>query len=87
MKKLIYLEAQIKGNYEHISDIEKELFINFWDLMETVNHHYEIEDNDYIDIIDDLINLGSATVGDYCITLDNQNVDNLELLNEAKRAK
>jgi len=32
-----------------------------------------------------LIDLGNATVGDYYITVDNRNVDNLELLNEAKK--
>ncbi len=84
-KKIIYLEAQIKGNYEHIADIEQDLFNDFWDLMETVNHSYEVDNNEYIDIIDELIDLGNATVGDYYITLDNQNVDNLELLNEAKK--
>ena len=46
-KKIIYLEAQIKGNYEHIADIEQDLFVSFWDLMETVNHHFEIENNEY----------------------------------------
>jgi hypothetical protein len=84
-KKIIYLEAQIKGNYEHIRDIENDLFVSFWDLMETVNHHFEIENNEYINIIDELIDLGNATVGDYYISLDNQNADNLELLNEAKK--
>ena len=24
-KKIIYLEAKVKGNYEHIADIEKDL--------------------------------------------------------------
>ncbi len=84
-KKFIYLEAQIKGYYKHIKDINKNLFNDFWDLMETVNHHFEIENNEYIDIIDELIDLGNATVGDYYITLDNRNVDNLELLNQAKK--
>ncbi len=84
-KKFIYLEATIKGNYEHIADIEQDLFNDFWELMETVNHHFEVENNEYIDIIDELIDLGNATVGDYYITLDNRNVDNLELLNEAKK--
>lgn len=84
-KKVIYLEAAIKGNYKHIADIEEELFISFWDLMEAVNHHFEVENNEYIDIIDELIDSGNATVGDYYITLDNRNVDNLELLNEAKK--
>ena len=84
-KKFIYLEAQIKGNYEHIRDIEKDLFYSFWDLMETVNHHFDIDNEEYIDIIDSLVNFGDAIVGDYNITLDNQNADNLELLKEAKK--
>ncbi len=83
-KKFIYLEAQIKGNYEHIADIEQDLFNDFWDLMETVNHHFDIDNEKYINIIDELVNFGDATVGDYYITLDNRNVDNLELLQEAK---
>ncbi len=58
---------------------------DFWDLMETVNHSYEVDNNEYINIIDELIDLGNATVGDFYITLDNQNADNLELLNEAKK--
>ena len=85
MRKQLFLEAQIKGNYEHIRDIEEDLFISFWDLMETVNHHFEIENNEYVDIIDELVNFGDAIVGDYNITLDNQNTDNLEVLNQAKK--
>lgn len=84
MKKNIYLEATVKGNYNHIRDIKKELFFNFWELMETVNFYFEIDNNVHINIIDDLVDLGNAIVGDYYITLDNQNADNLKLLNEAK---
>ena len=84
-KKVIYLEAKIKGNYEHIRDIEKDLFISFWELMETVGYHFEVDNEEYIDIIDRLIDLGNVVVGDYNITLDNQNADNLKLLNEAKK--
>ncbi len=85
-KKFIYLEAQIKGYYKHIKDINKNLFYSFWELMEEVGYNFEIENNEkYINIIDELVNFGDATVGDYYITLDNQNADNLELLNEAKK--
>ncbi len=85
-KKFIYLEAQIKGYYKHIKDINKNLFYSFWELMEEVGYNFEIENNEkYINIIDELVNFGDATVGDYYITLDNRNVDNLELLNQAKK--
>lgn len=84
-KKVIYLEATIKGNYKHIRDINKNLFYSFWELMETVGLNFETSNSGYIDIIDELIDFGNATVGDYYITLDNRNVDNLELLNEAKK--
>ena len=85
MKKIRFINATIKGNYKHIADIEQDLFISFWELMETVNHHFDIENDEYIDIIDELVDFGNATVGDYYISLDNQNADNLELLNEAKK--
>ena len=81
---MIYLKAKIKGNHNHISDIKKDLYASFWDLMETINYNFEIDNNEYINIINDLVDLGNATVGDYYITLDNKDVDNLELLNEAK---
>ena len=84
-KKFIYLEAQIKGYYKHIKDINKNLFYSFWELMEEVGYNFEIENNEYINIIDSLVKFGDATVGDYYITLDNRNVDNLELLNQAKK--
>ena len=83
-KKFIFLEAQIKGYYKHIKDINKNLFYSFWELMEEVGYNFEIDEK-YIDIIDELVNFGDAIVGDYNITLDNRNVDNLELLNEAKK--
>lgn len=84
-KKFIYLEAQIKGYYKHIKDINKNLFYSFWELMEEVGYNFEVDNEKYIDIIDSLVNFGDAIVGDYNITLDNQNADNLELLNEAKK--
>ena len=85
-KKFIFLEAQIKGYYKHIKDINKNLFYSFWELMEEVGYNFEIENNEkYINIIDSLVNFGDAIVGDYNITLNNQNADNLELLNEAKK--
>ena len=84
-KKFIFLEAQIKGNYKHIADIEKDLFYSFWELMEEVGYNFEVDNEKYIYIIDSLVNFGDAIVGDYNITLDNQNVDNLELLNQAKK--
>jgi len=37
-KKIIYLEAQIKGYHKHIRDINKNLFYSFWELMEEVNY-------------------------------------------------
>jgi len=83
-KEFIFLEAQIKGYYKHIKDINKNLFYSFWELMEEVGYNFEIDEK-YIDIIDELVNFGDAIVGDYNITLDNQNADNLELLNEAKK--
>jgi hypothetical protein len=36
MRKITYLEAQIKGYHDHIRDIDQTLFDNFWELMETV---------------------------------------------------
>lgn len=33
-KKIIYLEAKVKGNYKHIRDINKNLFHSFWELIE-----------------------------------------------------
>ena len=83
-KKFIFLEAQIKGYYKHIKDINKNLFYSFWELMEEVGYNFEIDEK-YIDIIDELANFGDAIVGDYNITLDNRNVENLELLNQAKK--
>ena len=85
-KKFIFLEAQIKGYYKHIKDINKNLFYSFWELMEEIGYNFEIENNEkYINIIDELVNFGDAIVGDYNIKLDNKNADNLELLNEAKK--
>ena len=83
-KKFIYLEAGIKGYYKHIKDINKNLFYSFWELMEEVGYNFEVDNEKYINIIDELVNFGDAIVGDYNITLDNQNADNLEVLQEAK---
>ena len=83
MRKVNYLEAQIKGYHEHIRDIDNTLFDSFWDLMETVNYHFDVDNEEYINIINRLIDSGNVVVGDYNITLDNQNANNLELLKEA----
>ena len=84
-KKRIYLEAKVKGFHDHISDIDKTLFDNFWELMETVGHNFEVDNSEYIDIINTLMGRGIVVVGDYYIIVDNYNVDNLLLLYEAKR--
>ncbi len=84
-KRFIYLEAEIKGYHDHIKDIDTTLFDSFWELMETIGHNFEVSSSEYINIIDRLIDLGNAVVGDYYITLDNHNADNLEILNEAKK--
>ena len=84
MKKRIYLEAKIKGFHDHIRDIDQTLFDNFWELMETVGHNFEVESNKYIEIIDRLMGVGIVVVGDYYIIVDNYNVDNLLILSEAK---
>ena len=84
-KKRIYLEAKVKGFHDHISDIEQTLFDNFWELMETVNYNFEVENSEYIDIINTLMGRGIVVIGDYYIIVDNYNVDNLLLLYEAKR--
>jgi hypothetical protein len=84
-KKFIYLEAGIKGYYKHIKDINKNLFYSFWELMEEVGYNFEVDNEKYINIIDELVELGNVVVGDYNITLDNQNADNLVLLKEAKK--
>ena len=83
--KMILFKAKVQGNYAHINDIKKDLFVSFWELMETINYNFEIDNNEYVNIIDELLDSGNATVGDYCITLDNKDVDNLELLKEAKK--
>ena len=83
--RFIYLDATIKGYHQHIKDINNNLFYSFWELMETVRHNFEVSNSEYIDIIDQLIDLGNVVVGDYYITLDNLNADNLEILNEAKK--
>lgn len=85
LKKVIYLEAKVKGYHNHISDIDQTLFDSFWELMETVNYHFDVDDNEYIDIIDMLIMVGHVVVGDYYIIVDNYNADNLEILRETKR--
>ena len=85
MRKFVYLEAQIKGYHKHIKDIEQTLFDGFWELMETVNYNFDVDNEEYINIIDWLIISGAVVVGDYHITIDNYNNDNLELLREAKR--
>jgi hypothetical protein len=85
MKKRIYLEAKIKGFHDHIKDIEQTLFDNFWELMEIVGHNFEVDNGEYIDIINTLMGRGIVVVGDYYIITDNYNVDNLLLLYEAKR--
>ena len=85
MRKVNYLEVTIKGYHEHIRDIDNTLYDSFWDLMETVNYNFEVSNSEYINIIDRLIDSGRAVVGDYYITLDNLNADNLELLKEAKK--
>ena len=84
-KKRIYLEAKVKGFHDHIRDIEQTLFDNFWELMEIVNYHFDVDNNEYIEIIDRLMGLGIVVVGDYYIIVDNYNVDNLLILSEAKR--
>ena len=83
-KRRIYLEAKIKGFHDHISDIDQTLFNNFWELMETVGHNFEVDNNEYIDIINALMGRGIVVVGDYYIIVDNYNVDNLLVLSEAK---
>ena len=84
-KKVIYLEAKIKSYHDHIKDIDKTLFDSFWELMETVDYNFEVDNSVYINIIDMLIITGNVVVGDYYIIVDNYNVDNLELLREVKR--
>ncbi len=84
-KKRIYLEAKVKGFHDHIRDIEQTLFDNFWELMETVGHNFDVDNSEYIEIIDRLFGLGIVVVGDYYIIVDNYNVDNLLILYEAKR--
>ncbi len=84
MKKRIYLEAKVKGFHDHIRDIEQTLFDNFWELMETVGHNFEVGNSEYIDVINTLIGRGIVVVGDYYIIVDNYNVDNLLILTEAK---
>ena len=84
-KKRIYLEAKVKGFHDHIRDIDQTLFNNFWELMETVNYNFEVENSEYIDIINTLMGRGIVVIGDYYIIVDNYNVDNLLLLYEAKR--
>ena len=84
-KRRIYLEAKVKGFHDHISDIEQTLFNNFWELMETVGHNFEVDNDEYIDIINALMGRGIVVVGDYYIIVDNYKVDNLLLLYEAKR--
>jgi hypothetical protein len=85
MRKITYLEAEIKGYHDHIRDIDQTLFESFWELMEIVNYNFEVSNSEYINIIDWLIISGTVVVGDYHITIDNYNNDNLELLREAKR--
>ena len=84
-KRRIYLEAKIKGFHDHISDIDKTLFDNFWELMETLGHNFEVDNEEYIDIINTLMGRGIVVIGDYYIIVDNYNVDNLILLYETKR--
>ena len=84
-KKRIYLEAKVKGFHDHIRDIEQTSFDNFWELMETVNYNFEVENSEYIDIINTLMGRGIVVIGDYYIIVDNYNADNLLLLYEAKR--
>lgn len=84
-KRRIYLEAKVKGFHDHIRDIDETLFDNFWELMETVGHNYEVDNSEYIDIINALIGKGIVVVGDYYIIVDNYNVDNLILLYETKK--
>lgn len=85
MKKIIYLEAEIIGYHDHIKDIDKTLFDSFWELMETVGYNFDVETTEYIEIIDSLIVGGYVIVGDYCITIDNRNANNLEILKQAKK--
>ena len=84
MKKHIYLEAKIKGFHDHIRDIDQTLFDSFWELMEIVNHNFEVDNSEYIDIINTLMGRGIVVINDYYIIVDNYNVDNLLLLYEAK---
>ena len=84
-KRRIYLEAKVKGFHDHIRDIDQTLFNNFWELMETVNYNFEVENSEYIDIINTLMGRGIVVVGDYYIIVDNYNVDNLILLYETKK--
>ena len=46
----------------NIRDIEK-IYLSVLGFDETVNHHFEIENNEYINIIDSWFDLGNATVG------------------------
>lgn len=84
MKKTYY-KVLINGAYDNIKDIGKQYIDNFWELMAWVNYNFEVSFEKYRDIIETLGNSGSATVGDYDITIID-NIDNLllEALNDIK---
>lgn len=77
MKKTYY-KVLINGAYEHIGNIGEQYINSFWELMELVNYNFEVSDEKYRDIIETLESSGTATVGDYDITIID-NIDNLLL--------
>lgn len=73
-----YYKVLINGAYEHIRNIGEHYIQSFWELMESVNHNFEVNNDEYIQIIESLKSYGNATVGDYDITIID-NIDNLLL--------
>lgn len=84
MKETNY-KVLINGAFEHIGNKGEHYIQSFWELMDLVNYNFEVSDEKYRDIIETLESSGTATVGDYDITIID-NIDNLllEALNDIK---
>jgi hypothetical protein len=78
-----YLNFTVKPHNKHIvGDIDAEFLSSFWDLMETLNYSFDVEIDEYIQIINDLLNGLTVNVGDYDVAIDVNDKDTVHKLQE-----
>lgn len=82
MKKK-YLSFKVKPHYQHIiGNPDSELLDSFWELMENLNHSYEVETEEYIEIIENLLNDLTVNVGDWDVSVDPNDEDTIYMLHK-----